>query len=90
MLFVHPVSSDMSLFDSWLMHPRVQLDHRQCLVSYASCSAQDKEVYDHERIDEHEGYLMRVSVHLCTLALHMVFGACSHDGDGTAGETYSS
>ena len=65
----------------------VQFDHRQCLVLYAARSAQDEEVYDHQRIDEHEGYWMRVSVHLCTLSsmAHGVW-ACSHVGDGAAGK----
>jgi hypothetical protein len=83
--FVHAVSSDMVFFAPLLMHPWVLFDRRQCLVSYMSCSAQDEEVYDHERVDEHEGYWVCVSAYLCILAGRMGTATCSHAGWGTVG-----
>jgi hypothetical protein len=83
--FVHGVSSDMVFFAPLLMHAWVLFDRRQCLVSYVSCSAQDEEVYDHERVDEHEGYWVCVSAYLCILAGRMGAATCSHDGWGNVG-----
>jgi hypothetical protein len=62
--FVHGVLSDMVFFAPLLIHAWVLFDRRQCLVSYVSCSAQDEEVYDHERVDEHEGYWVCVSARI--------------------------
>jgi hypothetical protein len=58
----------MVFFAPLLMHAWVLFDRRQCLVSYVSCSAQDEEVYDHERVDEHEGY-----PHECAYRRHEVY-----------------
>jgi hypothetical protein len=59
--FTHSVSADVPLSDSRFMSPRVPSDRRQCVVSYAPRSTQDKEVYYHKSIDEHERYWTQVS-----------------------------